>query len=169
MHQTISTNTSKSCKSFWFVFRSVQVMASWTMRGMFFAGSFHRVKVSGRQVSSKEAPILVLAPHSSFFDSITVVLFGPPSVLAKAETAFLPFFGSKSLQFVVTLFPPRNNWSFPYFRYRIDQLHSAHLRMARRSKFTTKYYQNGHWTCKFEWELAAGNNCYSSRRLETKI
>lgn len=71
------------------------MLASWAMRGMFFAGSFQRIKILGRQVTSKEAPILVLAPHSSFFDSIAVVLFGPPSVLAKAETAFLPFFGSE--------------------------------------------------------------------------
>lgn len=67
------------------------------MYGMYFFGSFHRVKITGRQASSKEAPILVLAPHSSFFDSISVVLFGPPSVLAKAETASLPFLGSKYL------------------------------------------------------------------------
>lgn len=75
--------------------RSVQIMAALAMRGMFFAGSFHRVKISGRQASPKEAPILTLAPHSSYFDSISVVLFGPPSVLAKAETGLLPFFGSK--------------------------------------------------------------------------
>lgn len=84
--------------------RCVQVLASWTMRGMFFFGSFHRIKVSGRQVSSKEAPILALAPHSSFFDSIAVVSFGPPSVLAKAETAFLPFFGSEFTHFGMNIF-----------------------------------------------------------------
>lgn len=64
------------------------------MYGIFFFGSFHNVKIIGRQASSKEAPILVLAPHSSFFDSISVVLFGPPSVLAKAEIASLPLLGS---------------------------------------------------------------------------
>lgn len=67
------------------------------MYGMYFFGSFYRVKVTGRPATSKEAPILVLAPHSSFFDSIIVVLFGPPSVLAKAETASLPFLGSKCI------------------------------------------------------------------------
>lgn len=65
------------------------------MYGMYFFGSFHRVKITGRQATSKEAPILVLAPHSSFFDSISVVLFGPPSVLAKGETESLPLLGSK--------------------------------------------------------------------------
>lgn len=75
--------------------RIVQIAARRTVHGMFFFGSFYRVKVTGRQASAKEAPILVLAPHSSFFDSISVVLFGPPSVLAKSETATLPFLGSK--------------------------------------------------------------------------
>lgn len=71
------------------------MLVSWAMRGMYFVASFHRIKILGRQVSSKEAPILALAPHSSFFDSIAVILFGPPSILAKAETAVLPFFGSE--------------------------------------------------------------------------
>lgn len=76
--------------------RIVQIAARHTMYGLYFFGSFYRVKVTGRQASAKEAPILVLAPHSSFFDSISVVLnFGPPSVLAKAETASLPILGSK--------------------------------------------------------------------------
>lgn len=65
------------------------------MRGIYFVGSFHNIKITGKRATSKEAPILTLAPHSSFFDSIAVILLGPPSVLAKAETASLPFFGSK--------------------------------------------------------------------------
>lgn len=64
------------------------------MRAMFFIGSFHSIKTIGRQASTKEAPILVVAPHSSFFDSIVVIIFGPPAAVAKAETATLPFFGS---------------------------------------------------------------------------
>lgn len=68
------------------------------MYGMYFFGSFHHVKITGRQATSKEAPILVLAPHSSFFDSISVILFGPPSVLAKGETESLPLLGSKQFR-----------------------------------------------------------------------
>lgn len=109
--------------------RCFQVLASWTMRGMFFFGSFHRIKISGRQVSSKEAPILVLAPHSSFFDSIAVIAFGPPSVLAKAETAFLPFFGSKRLVHkewpvihwkLFALFAELTNFTQPIYVWRED-------------------------------------------------
>lgn len=65
------------------------------MRGMFVFGTFHWVKIIGKRASAKEAPIIVVAPHSSFFDSLVAVLFGPPSVVAKAETACLPFFGSE--------------------------------------------------------------------------
>lgn len=81
--------------SFFFCNRIIQIVAREAMHGVFFFGSFYRVKITGRQATSKEAPILVLAPHSSFFDSIIVVVFGPPSVLAKAETATLPLLGSE--------------------------------------------------------------------------
>lgn len=67
------------------------------MRAMFFIGSFHYVKVTGVQASPKVAPILVVAPHSSFFDAIVAIVatyYGPPAAVAKAETAMLPFFGS---------------------------------------------------------------------------
>lgn len=57
-------------------------------------GSFYSVQVKGRQATPKEAPVLVLAPHSSFFDALPVVYLGSPSIVAKAETANIPFFGS---------------------------------------------------------------------------
>ena len=52
------------------------------------------VRIKGEQASSKDAPILVVAPHSSFFDSLPVVLMGAPSVVAKAETTSIPFWGA---------------------------------------------------------------------------
>ena len=51
------------------------------------------VRIDGEQAKSSEAPILVVAPHSSFFDSLPVVLMGAPSVVAKAETTSIPFWG----------------------------------------------------------------------------
>lgn len=65
------------------------------MRGMFFCGSFHNITFKGRRASAKEAPIIVVAPHSSYFDAIVVILLYGPAVVAKAETASLAFFGSK--------------------------------------------------------------------------
>ena len=52
------------------------------------------VRVKGEQADSKDAPILVVAPHSTFYDSLPVVLMGAPSVVAKAETTSIPFWGA---------------------------------------------------------------------------
>jgi len=64
-------------------------------RCMFFFGGFHWVTVKGQQVSSREAPILVVAPHSSFFDALPITFLGLPSVVAKTSAQLVPFFGSK--------------------------------------------------------------------------
>lgn len=60
------------------------------------AGSFHNIKLIGKPASAKDAPIVTVAPHSSFFDSIVPISLGPipSSVVAKYETASLPLFGS---------------------------------------------------------------------------
>ncbi|XP_052741663.1 lysophosphatidylcholine acyltransferase isoform X1 [Bicyclus anynana] len=60
------------------------------------AAGFHRVRVLGRQYvpsNRREAPVVVIAPHSSYFDAIAIVCLGAPSVVAKADTARLPFIG----------------------------------------------------------------------------
>ncbi|XP_072947252.1 lysophosphatidylcholine acyltransferase [Epargyreus clarus] len=66
------------------------------MRLVVVAAGFHRVRVLGRHhvpASRREAPVVVIAPHSSFFDAIAIVCLGAPSVVAKADTARLPFIG----------------------------------------------------------------------------
>ncbi|XP_039755946.1 lysophosphatidylcholine acyltransferase isoform X1 [Pararge aegeria] len=60
------------------------------------AAGFHRVRVLGREhvpSDRREAPVIVIAPHSSYFDAIAIVCLGAPSVVAKADTARLPFIG----------------------------------------------------------------------------
>ena len=64
------------------------------LRVMFFVCGFHYVKVIGKQASPREARILTVAPHSTFFDALAVALMGAPSVVAKAETSSIPFWGS---------------------------------------------------------------------------
>ncbi|CAH8870361.1 unnamed protein product [Trichobilharzia szidati] len=56
-------------------------------RFVFFLGGFHWITFRGTRASRKEAPILVVAPHSSFFDSLVVVALGMPSVVGKTESA----------------------------------------------------------------------------------
>ena len=64
-------------------------------RGMFWAGSFHYIKFKGKQATSKEAPVLVLGPHSSFVDLVLIYLNGTPTGVAKAEMSRIPIIGSR--------------------------------------------------------------------------
>lgn len=77
--------------------RNVQSLVASAMRMLYAAGSFHYVTFKGQRASPKEAPILVVAPHSSYVDSIVVVTTGPPAIVAKRETADIPLLGSKYL------------------------------------------------------------------------
>ncbi|XP_059143736.1 lysophosphatidylcholine acyltransferase 2-like [Physella acuta] len=63
-------------------------------RGVFFVGGLYWVKTKGKQVSSKDAPILLLAPHSSFLDALPTVVLGLTSVVAKASTEDILLFGT---------------------------------------------------------------------------
>jgi hypothetical protein len=72
-----------------------KVLVCCVMRLLFLFGGFNWVTVRGKQASSKDAPVLVVAPHSTYFDALPVVLMGGPSVVAKGETGHLPFFGSR--------------------------------------------------------------------------
>lgn len=80
--------------SFFFV-RNVQALVAGAMRMLYAAGSFHYITYKGQRASVKEAPILVVAPHSSYVDSIIVAATGPPAIVAKRETADIPLLGSK--------------------------------------------------------------------------
>ncbi|XP_015186885.1 PREDICTED: 1-acylglycerophosphocholine O-acyltransferase 1 isoform X2 [Polistes dominula] len=73
--------------------RDMRIVICWMMRVLFICGGFHQLKVKGRQAETKDAPVLALAPHSSFFDALPVVYLGGPSIVAKGETSRIPFFG----------------------------------------------------------------------------
>uniref|UniRef100_A0A3B5M1Y9 Lysophosphatidylcholine acyltransferase 2 n=1 Tax=Xiphophorus couchianus TaxID=32473 RepID=A0A3B5M1Y9_9TELE len=61
-------------------------------RAYYFAMGF-RVVVKGEQASSLEAPILAVAPHSSFFDAIACLISGLPSTVSRVENLATPIFG----------------------------------------------------------------------------
>jgi lysophosphatidylcholine acyltransferase / lyso-PAF acetyltransferase len=73
------------------------------MRVIFMASSFNYIKYIGKRAEPSEAPIICVGPHSSFVDSMCVVVMGPSAVVAKKETASLPFFGSRSMLHVAML------------------------------------------------------------------
>lgn len=64
------------------------------LRVMFALLGFWWVEVIGEQASPEDAPILAVAPHSTYFDALAVAVMGAPSVVAKYETSSLPFWGS---------------------------------------------------------------------------
>lgn len=66
------------------------------MRAMWFSGGFHWIRVKGRPALPSEAPILTMAPHSSYFDAIPVTMT-MASIVMKTESKDIPVWGSKSL------------------------------------------------------------------------
>lgn len=60
---------------------------------LYFFGMGFRVVVKGKQASSAEAPILAVAPHSSFFDAIVSIEAGLPSIVSRSESLDAPIFG----------------------------------------------------------------------------
>ena len=64
-------------------------------RAYYFAMGF-RVVVKGKQVSSREAPILAVAPHSTFFDGIVCIVAGLPSTVSRVENLATPIFGRET-------------------------------------------------------------------------
>ncbi|XP_055616567.1 lysophosphatidylcholine acyltransferase isoform X1 [Toxorhynchites rutilus septentrionalis] len=73
--------------------RQLRHLTALVMRMLFVFGSFHFIRTKGERASPKDAPVICVAPHTAFYDSLCVVLFGPSAVVAKIETASLPFFG----------------------------------------------------------------------------
>lgn len=64
------------------------------VRLLYVGFGFHFVPVKGQRAESREAPILVVAPHSSMFDALPIVVMGAPSIVAKGESQAVPFFAS---------------------------------------------------------------------------
>lgn len=76
------------------VSRLVDIILKIIMRVMWFAGGFHWMTIKGQRALPAEAPILTLAPHSSYFDAIPVTMT-MASIVMKAESKDIPLWGSK--------------------------------------------------------------------------
>ncbi|KAM6909804.1 lysophosphatidylcholine acyltransferase 1 [Xenentodon cancila] len=73
--------------------RLVDIILRVIMRAMWFAGGFHWMTVKGQRALPAEAPILTLAPHSSYFDAIPVTMT-MSSIVMKAESKDIPLWGT---------------------------------------------------------------------------
>ena len=74
----------------------VRTFVHWMGRLSIACGGFQYVKMKGRRASRTEAPIFVIAPHSTLLDGVFIFLMNEcPGVIAKHETIHQPFIGSK--------------------------------------------------------------------------
>jgi len=64
------------------------------------------VTKTGHQVSASEAPVLIVAPHSSFFDAMAVFWTGLPFIVNREENRSIPFIG-KCIEFAQAIFVSR--------------------------------------------------------------
>jgi lysophosphatidylcholine acyltransferase/lyso-PAF acetyltransferase len=87
-----------------------------------FAGLFW-VKIKGTRAKAKEAPILVVVPHTSVIDAFPLMLMGIPTVVAKAEVHKTPIMG-KLLDLTQPIYVRRDSAS---------SRHNALKEIARRS------------------------------------
>ncbi|XP_067853971.1 lysophosphatidylcholine acyltransferase 2 [Heptranchias perlo] len=62
-------------------------------RALYFCVGFMRIKVKGERAMATEAPILVVAPHSSYFDAVVNIVAEIPSIVSRSENANIPLFG----------------------------------------------------------------------------
>uniref|UniRef100_A0A3B5BEC7 Lysophosphatidylcholine acyltransferase 1-like n=1 Tax=Stegastes partitus TaxID=144197 RepID=A0A3B5BEC7_9TELE len=87
--------------------RLVDIILRIIMRVMWFAGGFHWMTVKGQRALPAEAPILTLAPHSSYFDAIPVTMT-MSSIVMKAESKDLPLWGTL-IKFIRPVFVSRSD------------------------------------------------------------
>uniref|UniRef100_UPI0037E7C93E lysophosphatidylcholine acyltransferase 1 n=1 Tax=Semicossyphus pulcher TaxID=241346 RepID=UPI0037E7C93E len=73
--------------------RVIDVCLRVIMRAMWFCGGFHWIKVKGQQAAPSEAPILTVAPHSTYFDAIPVTMT-MCSIVTKLESRSIPVWGT---------------------------------------------------------------------------
>ena len=66
------------------------------------------VTVTGRRVTKDEAPVLVVAPHSSFFDALAIFWSGLPFIVSREENKNLLLIG-KNVQFAQAIFVSRDS------------------------------------------------------------
>ncbi|KAA0710647.1 Lysophosphatidylcholine acyltransferase 1 [Triplophysa tibetana] len=77
------------------------------MRAMWFSGGFHWIRVKGQPALPSEAPILTMAPHSSYFDAIPVTMT-MASIVMKAESKDIPVWGTL-IKFIRPVFVSRSD------------------------------------------------------------
>jgi len=74
----------------------MKVFLPFIIRSLLFALGFHKIKIKGKLASPSEAPLTVIAPHSSFLDILLLCEYGSaPSGVSKMENLRSPVLGRK--------------------------------------------------------------------------
>ncbi|XP_061664152.1 lysophospholipid acyltransferase LPCAT4 isoform X2 [Syngnathoides biaculeatus] len=74
----------------WFFHPGVWLLS----RAVFFSLGFVWVRVKGRRADLVEAPVLVVAPHSTFLDMLVLCTTQLPTVVSRSENTSLPVIGA---------------------------------------------------------------------------
>lgn len=69
---------------------------------------FQNVRVIGEQASRDVAPVIVVAPHSTFLDGMAVFWSGKPFIVSREENKNIPFVG-KCIEFAQAIFVKRED------------------------------------------------------------
>lgn len=78
--------------------RRVPHVLIWSLsRAVFLAMGFPWIRVKGRRAGLQEAPVLVVAPHSSFLDMVVLMPTQLATVVSRSENLALPVIGGKGL------------------------------------------------------------------------
>lgn len=88
--------------------QSLKAMANYLGRIAIICCGFHPIVVKGRRASAEEAPVIVIAPHSTFFDGYAVFWCGLPYLVSRAENKNIPFLG-KCIECAQALFVSRED------------------------------------------------------------
>uniref|UniRef100_A0A4W3JVT0 Lysophosphatidylcholine acyltransferase 2 n=1 Tax=Callorhinchus milii TaxID=7868 RepID=A0A4W3JVT0_CALMI len=72
----------------------IQYVLTCLGRAFLFCIGFIQIKVKGKRAKTTDAPVLVVAPHTSFYDGIVNIVAGMPSIVSRSENVHVPFFGS---------------------------------------------------------------------------
>ena len=81
-------------------FRRLKDLVPVIVRSLLFALGFHKIKIKGKLASPLEAPLTVIAPHSSFLDILLLCEYGSaPSGVSKMENLKNPVLRRKLTQY----------------------------------------------------------------------
>lgn len=69
--------------------------ASFLVRVFLLFFGFHWIYYKGRCAKTKDAPIVIMAPHSSFLDVFVASLYGAPTFVARHDMGNIRLFGRK--------------------------------------------------------------------------